>query len=401
MTDVVRFFARSQGERWWLNAYTSGRWWAAVFALWTLFGMLISTWAQLRFGPRMGLGYADWLPTMLPFYWVWVPLTPAVVILAQAFDFRAGYRLQSFAGHLAGGGAAVLSHGVGYALFATLAFDAGSGLGGALAVTLREHGVGDLATYAVLAGAILALQQYRRAHAREREAARAAIRASRLEAQLSAARLDALQMQLQPHFLFNALNSISVMVLKGAGPEAIRAIRQLGDLLRVTLRTTGTQEVTLREEVAFAQGYLEIERLRFGDRLRVEFDVADDAAAALVPHLILQPLVENAVVHGLRSRVRDGCIRVDARRDGDTLRLEIWDNGETSPVANVPATPGVGLSNTRARLRELYGPAAYVRLAAGTAGGTRAAIGLPYHTLPRRDDAGAHDGGERACLTGP
>ena len=382
----MRLFARGQGERWWLNAFTRGWWWAGVFALWTVFGLLIAAWAQLRFGPSEGFGYTDWLPTMLPFYWIWAPLTPAVVLLAQALDFRAGYRIRSFVGLLVAGGAAVLLHGVVYALIHPLVHaDEGAGFAGGLAGTLREHGAGSLATYAALMGAVLTLQQYRRAQVRERDATREAIRASRLEAQLSAARLDALQMQLHPHFLFNTLNSISVMVLKGAGAEAIRAIRQLGDLLRATLQTAGTQEVPLREEVAFVQGYLDIEKLRFGDRLRVEFEVADDAAAAMVPHLILQPLVENAIVHGLRSRDRDGHIRVVARRDGETLRLEVWDNGAGLPTNGETAASGVGLSNTRARLRELYGTAAYVHIGSGGALGTRAAIGLPYHTEPRPD----------------
>jgi signal transduction histidine kinase len=381
----VKFFARSQGERWWLNAFATVWWWAAVFALWTVFGLLITAWAQLRFGPSQGLVYADWLPTMLPFYWVWVPLTPAVVVLAEAMDFRAGRRVKSLLGLLAAGCVAVLIHGALYALIMTLvqSADGAGGLGGRLVHTLREHAAGSLATYAALAGAVLTLQAYRRAQVRERDVARAAIRASRLEAQLSAARLDALQMQLRPHFLFNTLNSISVMVLKGAGPEAIRAIRQLGDLLRTTLHSAGAQEVPLQEEVAFVQGYLDIERLRFGDRLRVGFEIPDDAAVALVPHLILQPLVENAIVHGLADRLHDGHIRVVAHRDAETLNLEVWDNGAGLPANAAPTQSGVGLSNVRARLRELYGEAAHVHVVSATEGGTRASIALPYHTEAR------------------
>ena len=386
----MKFFARSQGERWWLNAFASPWWWSAVLVLWTVFGLLITAWAQLRFGPSQGLTYADWLPTMLPFYWAWVPLTPAVVVLAQALDFRAGRRVASFMGLLAAGCVAVLIHAALYALVTTLVQvgDGTGGLGGRLVHTLRAHAAGSLATYAALAGAVLTLQAYRRAQVRERAAARAAIRASRLEAQLSAARLDALQMQLRPHFLFNTLNSISVMVLKGAGAEAIRAIRQLGDLLRATLHTTGAQEVPLREEVAFVQGYLDIEKLRFGDRLQVGFEIPDDAAAALVPHLILQPLVENAIVHGLGARVHDGHIRVVARREADVLNLEVWDNGTGLPASDAATQSGVGLANISARLRELYGAIAHVRVVSATEGGTRAAVVLPYHTDPR-PDAGA------------
>jgi len=385
---VVRASPGSQGERWWVNVYGTTRWWAGVFGLWTLFGMLMAGYAQLRFG--QGRGYVGWLSTMLPFYWAWVPLTPAVVSLVSRFDFRGGYRLRSLAVHLAAGGVAILSHGLIYALLLTVPTPGRwDGLGQTVVVTLRRHAVGDLATYAVLSGAVLTLLQYRRAQDREREAAQAAIRATRLEVQLSAARLDALQRQLHPHFLFNALNSISVMVLKGAGAEAIRAIRQLADLLRVTLRTTGNQEVPLQEEVAFVQGYLEIEKLRFSDRLELEFEIAADTGAALVPHLILQPLVENAVIHGLRSRDYNGCIRVAAHRDNCTLRLEVSDDG-----AGLPADPGdrpcgVGLRNTRARLKELYGDSAYLHIGSSTGGGTTASISLPYHTDPHPDAGGA------------
>ncbi|MGE0353187.1 MAG: sensor histidine kinase [Gemmatimonadales bacterium] len=374
--------ADPRDERWWLHAFTSARWWAGVVAAWTLFALLMAGYAQIRFGGPGG--YAGWVSTMLPFYWSWVPLMPAVVLMVARFDFRPGERGTSVPAHLGAGVVAVLAHAVVYASTLTLMHAGESGgLARTIAVNLRRHGVGDLATYTAAAGAILILQQYRRAQAREREATRSAIRASRLEAQLSAARLDALQMQLHPHFLFNALNSISVMVLKGAGPEAIRAIRRLADLLRATLHTAGTQELPLQEEIAFAQGYLELEKMRFGDRLQIEFDVAGDAAAALVPHLILQPLVENAVVHGLQSRVRDGRIRVAARREDGMLRLEVWDNGAGLPADGSHLSQGVGLSNTRARLQELYRDEGRLTIAPAREGGTLAAISLPYHTETR------------------
>jgi sensor histidine kinase YesM len=223
---------------------------------------------------------------------------------------------------------------------------------------------------------------------REQEAIAAALRASRLEAQLTAARLEALQMQLHPHFLFNALNSISVMVLKGDREEAIRAIRQLADLLRVALRAVGTQERSLEEELAFLEAYLAIERLRFADQLTVEFDIAPESLASLVPCLILQPLVENAVVHGVRSRRGTGRIRVATRRESHTLQLEVWDNGQ-QPPAEAKRVAGVGLTITRDRLRELYGDRARFDLRAAADGGTIASISMPYHTASSRTVPGA------------
>lgn len=369
-------------ERWWLNAYARGRWWAGVFGVWTLFAVLMAGYAQLRFDE--GRTFAGWLSTMLPFYWAWVPLMPPVVSLVSRFDFRTGERPRSVVAHLGVGGVAVVSHCAVYALFLTISSPGGwAAFTRTALVTVGRHGVGDLATYSALAGAILGLQQYRRAQARERDAARNAIRASRLEAQLSAARLDALQMQLHPHFLFNALNSISVMVLKGSAAEAIRAIRQLAELLRVTLHSAGTQELPLQEEIAFVQGYLEIEKLRFGDRLEARYDVSADTATALVPHLILQPLVENAVIHGLRSRVRGGCIRIAACRDDGILRLEVRDNGAGLMVDGRGFSEGVGLTNTRRRLSELYGDDACLSLVSGEDGGTLAQVSLPYHTHAR------------------
>ncbi len=263
--------------------------------------------------------------------------------------------------------------------------------GGFVTVVLRtipRHATGDITTYAVVIGAVLALQEYRRSQVRKREAARIALRASRLETQLSDARLKALQMQLHPHFLFNALNTISVLVLKGARAEAIRAIRQLGDLLRVTLHSASAAERRLEEEIDFVSRYLDIEKLRFGDRLRVELDITEDATAALVPHLILQPLIENAIVHGLGSSARSGWIRVAAGRDGSMLRLEVQDNGEGLPAEGDGLSRGVGLTNTQARLQELYGDGAQLTIASGEGGGTLVVITLPYHTDIRPDITG-------------
>jgi len=375
---VVSPPAGSRDERWWLNAFGSPRWWAGVFGVWTLFGVLWAGHARLRF--NMDRTFVEWLFTMLPFYWAWVPLMPPVVILVSRFDFRSGQRLRSGLAHLMVAAGVIVCQSTLYAVILTLTTSSEWNAFTGLALgTVTRHGVGDLATYAALAGGILIVQQYRRAQARELEAAWNAIRASRLEAQLSSARLDALQMQLHPHFLFNALNSISVMVLKRAETEAIRAVRRLADLLRVTLHTAGTQELPLQEEIAFVQGYLEIEKLRFGDRLRVEFDVSVGVSAALVPHLILQPLVENAVIHGLPSRAQEGRIRVTARRDDDALRLEVWDNG-AGPNGGEAASQGVGLANIRTRLQELYGDEARLSIDPAKCGGTAASIVLPYHT---------------------
>ncbi len=361
----------------WLRAYARPGWWAGVFALWTAFGVLMVGHVQVRFG---GDPMITRLPSIVPFYWAWVPLMPLVVELAVRFDFRPGDRIRSLLAH--GTAAAMMSvaHSFLYSIYRWLVpLDEPAGWAAALIRTVSRHTVGDVTTYAAVAGAILVVLQYHQTREREREAARATVRASRLEAQLSAARLDALQMQLHPHFLFNTLNSISVLVLKGENTLAIRAIRQLGDLLRTTLQTARGPERSLEEEIAFVGRYLEIEQLRFGGNLRVDVQIDDDLATALVPHLILQPLIENAIVHGLGASSGPGAIRVVGRRDNGNLRLEVWDNGAGVAAGRGDLATGVGLTNTRARLRELYGESACLSLAPATGGGTVAAIDLPYH----------------------
>jgi two-component system LytT family sensor kinase len=365
-------------ERWWLTAYRRPRWWVGVFALWTAFGILMVGHVQARFGGQPA--FVPYLFTIVPFYWAWVPLMPLVVELAVRWDFGPGRRARSLAGHLGGAVFVIVLHGLLYAVYRTAVPLAETGdLLMVLVRTLQRHATGDLATYAVVVGALVALQAFRRAERRERELDRIALRASQLEARLSTARLEALQMQLRPHFLFNALNTISVLVLKGEGRDAIRAIRRLADLLRDTLRTAATPERSLQEEVAFAREYLVLEQLRFGDRLRVEIDLPADAASALVPHLILQPLIENAVIHGLgpSGRSGGGRLRIAAGRRDGMLHLEVLDNGAGLDAGGARAG-GVGLANTRQRLHELYGERARLDVAPAEDGGTVAAIDLPY-----------------------
>jgi two-component system LytT family sensor kinase len=367
------------GGRWWLTGYNSGRWWVGAFALWTAFGLLMVGYVQVRFGGSL-VGH---LPSIVPFYWAWVPMMPLILGRTMQFDFRSGSRLRSLAGHAVGALAVLVAHSCIYSGYRWLVpLGEPAGWTRVLLRTLGRHAAGDVATYAVVTGTMLAVVQHLRAREREREAIRATLHASRLEAQLSAARLEALQMQLRPHFLFNTLNSISVLILKEANPLAIQAIRQLGDLLRATLQTEAAAERPLEEEVDLVERYLAIEKLRFGDRLRVDLQIEAQVTTALVPHLILQPLVENAVVHGLGASRRPVVIRVAARRDSDSLWLEVRDDGAGVPAGSGSLRPGVGLTNTRARLRELYGEDARLSVVAGVGGGTVAAIRLPYRAEP-------------------
>ena len=223
-----------------------------------------------------------------------------------------------------------------------------------------------------LVGVAHALRFYERTTVRER-------REAELEARLAHARLQALRMQLNPHFLFNTLNSIASLVHEQ--PQAEAMIEALSDLLRLTLNASDRQEVTLREELHFLERYLLIEQIRFGERLSVEKQIDVSALDASVPILILQSLVENAVKHGIESQIAPGVIRVTAERAGKSLVLRVHDNGRGLAAASKGLLKeGVGLRNTRSRLKELYGNRATLELKPGKAGGFSAEIQLPWRT---------------------
>jgi signal transduction histidine kinase len=225
--------------------------------------------------------------------------------------------------------------------------------------------------YFAVLGSFEAFRYYREARDRE-------LQATQLSAQLSEARLSALRMQLQPHFLFNALNAVTVLVRDQRGDTAVRILDQLSDMLRQVLRTDRPHQIPLREELQLLRQYLEIEQVRFSDRLRVVYAVDDVALDALVPSLILQPLVENALRHGLTEQIGDAVLEISARRDGDMLELAVRDNGR-GVAAGTP--DGIGLENTRERLATLYGGRASLELRLHPQGGTIAVIRLPWRTV--------------------
>lgn len=225
--------------------------------------------------------------------------------------------------------------------------------------------------YFTVLGCVYAFLYYH--EARERD-----VHASRLRAQLAEARLGALRMQLHPHFLFNSLNTVSVLVRENNNRAASRMLELLGDMLRGLVRPDRPQEIGLEHELSFIEDYLEIELLRFPDRLHVAWSIDEATRGALVPDMLLQPLVENAIRHGVAKREGATQLEIAAHVDGDVLRLEVSDAGEpTEPIVG----EGVGLANTRERLRTLYGEAASLSLGDLPAGGTRATIELPF----RRD----------------
>ena len=302
---------------------------------------------------------------------IWIPVTPVVLHWASLPQTLRGRRL---AGHVA------------LALAATLAFGLVNGvlyhwfrqpsdtrtLLGELRMGVVDWLPFQPLVYAGVLATGIAIDAARRR--RDAELARA-----QLEAQLAYSQLAALRAQLQPHFLFNTLNAAVALARAGDADGTARILVLLGDLLRQLLREGAPHEVPLREELALLEIYLEIQRVRFGDRLRVGWQVADDVRDALVPQLVLQPLVENALQHGIAPRTRAGRLDITAARRGDQLHLAVCDDGPgVAPGFSLAQQTGVGLRNTRERLRKLYGERG--DLALGTAGDrTTAAIELPLH----------------------
>ncbi len=352
------------------ETFMAKRWarWLLGFGFWTLLGLsfasqfyISSSKAGLEVSWKQAVGYAlgDW--------YVFALLSVPVVWAAHRFQFEAGRRLASLAAHL--GGSVVFS-----SLYMVLRacvgqWQSGASFAEAFRPLLVKTWHFNLLIYWVIVAVAQAFAYYRKY--RERE-----LHAAELEKRLAQAKLKALQMQLNPHFLFNTLHSISALMHRDV-EAADHMVSRLSDLLRAALENSERQEVPLRQELQWLELYLDIERTRFGERLSVTMDIAPDTLDARVPNLILQPLVENAIRHGIEPRARPGRIELRAQRQGGALALGISDNGP-GLRDNRPHREGVGLSNTRARLRELYGPDHRFELLRGPDGGLRVDLSIPF-----------------------
>lgn len=221
-----------------------------------------------------------------------------------------------------------------------------------------------------------AFSYYDKFRERERAAARLEVHAAELKAQIAHARLGALKMQLRPHFLFNTLNAIVVLVRQGEGAKAEQALTQLGDLLRAVLIDHDAQLVPLRRELEYLRLYLSIEQMRFSDRLEVNIEADSELLEAAVPQLVLQPIVENAVRHGISRSAAKGVIDIRAFSLEDKLHIVVRDNGPGFVSPELLTSHGVGLSNLRARLQQLYGVEAALRIRSDGEG-TEVSVTLP------------------------
>jgi signal transduction histidine kinase len=233
----------------------------------------------------------------------------------------------------------------------------------------------DVLVYWALFAGCQGITHFRRSQQRER-------RAAELEARLARSKLQALRMQINPHFLFNTLNAISTLIY--VNPRtADEMLGDLSELLRRCLDNMEEQEIPLGRELQFIHSYIGIEQRRFGERLRAEQTVPDELLPAYVPALILQPLVENAIRHGIEPQRQPGLVSIQAVREGQHLCLTVRDNGRGLVAANqYPKRAGIGLTNTQARLRELYGPDHRFSFAQNEPRGCVVQIRIPYHTTP-------------------
>ena len=344
---------------------------ALYIGAWTLVGLLFGSQAVVyslyTSTPRV------WRPlaSALTDWYLWALLTPLILIVGRRFPLvRSGWWWRSFPVLLVAG-----------LLFTALKIALRAGLGAIVpglptapfGVMLLAQFHIQVATFWVILGIGAAFEYYGKY--RERE-----LSASQLESRLAQAQLDVLRMQLQPHFLFNTLHTISAFMQEGEIEAADRMISRLSDLLRLALETAGAQEVPLRQEMDFLRRYLEIQQIRFQDQLRVTIDVPDDLLDAAVPSLLLQPLVENAIKHGVTPRAEGGEVSVRVARDDGDLRIAVRDDGPGLPASShhPPAGSGVGLANTRARLVQLYGDKHRFTVGNHPDGGALVELSLPF-----------------------
>jgi two-component system, LytTR family, sensor kinase len=350
--------------------------WGGIFLCWTCFALFFAS--QSYMFQARSAGTIEWRRTL--FNWLlgsytWFVLTPLILKLSTRFPLQRGKLLRSIVVHALAAPffniANIILFVIAQGLIISPFPKAMALFESARNFAIAEFHAGML-IYWLIIGVSHTMDYYRKY--RERE-----LQASNLETRLVEAQLDALRVQLHPHFLFNTLNSISVLMRKDVD-AADRMLLQLSGLLRVTLARNTAHEIRLRQELEILELYLEIEQIRFQDRLTVRMQVDPSALEALVPQLFFQPLVENAIRHGISDRETGGLIDINAERQNGMLHLQVRDNG---PGLNVPRgnlVEGVGLSNTRSRLEHLYGSGGRFEVREAEEGGLLVTALFPFHT---------------------
>jgi signal transduction histidine kinase len=371
--------------------------WMHVFVVATALGVLSTTlaWQFTRFIGKWPASLGTLIVLNFAWWYLWALMAPSVVWLAQHVQFARGTLARAVAVHVPAVIVFSSTHIAGMeAVHWWVARSQGKSYAWWTQVQRSAFLYLDweMMTYWAIVGLSHALLYYRESRARE-------LRAAQLETRLVAAQLSSLQQQLQPHFLFNTLHAISALMHKDV-EAADRVLIQLSDLLRITLEHLGRQEITLDAELEALSKYVAIEQTRFADRLVVRFQIQPETLDCLVPSLLLQPLVENAIKYGVARKSGPGHVDIRARREGDKLRLEVRDDGAgLTEDALTALQKGIGVSTTRARLQHLFGADyrfEFHRLAQGLA----VVVAVPWRHAGRavQDTGGAVDSSDR--LTG-
>jgi two-component system, LytTR family, sensor kinase len=357
-----------QGEE---NPFRSWRWkeWLIIFCASTGIGLLFvfqNYVGMAKESPGYQYNWNELLVGLLSYWYVWALLFPFIVWMGRRHPFESGRVAHALRWHIPALILTPVLHIALYTLFLH-AVDGDEKPYVQTSIMLMKSGLFfRYLTYAFLLATSFSIDYYR--HFRERE-----LRTSRLEAKLAEAQLQSLRNQIHPHFLFNTLNAISSLMHKNV-EAADEAISRLADLLRATLEANGAQEVTLREELELLHQYIEIERLRLGERLVVVMDIAQEALESMVPNLLLQPIVENAIRYGVAVRSTTGTVTLAARCAGERLEIQVTDDGPGLPEH---FEEGIGIGNTRARLRQLYGTNHSFLMTKGAAGGLCVTLQIP------------------------
>lgn len=334
--------------------------WAAIFVAWGLLSLFLAPEVYIYFlYKREPIPWSETLNLTFANTAIAAAFTPGIVWLTRRFPFERRRWLSSLLAHAP----ACVVFSFAHAWLYSIACYASPYL--SYTLLLRFHP--NMLTYGAIAGITIAIDYFEKYQERERQLARA--------------QLQLLRMQLHPHFLFNTLHTISAMMHEDVG-AADRMVSRLSDLLRLTIDSIGQNEVPLRQEVEFVEKYFEIERMRFQDGIELRIDVDPATLDAMVPSMFLQPLVENSIRHGFRGRKGAGVISVSARAAGDFVKIEITDNGAGLPRGGV--REGVGLSNTRRRLVQLYPSAHRFEIENANAGGVQVRISIPIARAPIR-----------------
>lgn len=355
---------------------------ALIWGIWTFIGIVFTL--QMYFASYRSERPALFLTSLyvqMTWAYLWALATPLVLLAAAKLPIERNNWLRSTLLHVP---ISLVISGVAMAIgHVMLWLYLGWSVGKPFSFVVMGRFVLDnfsegLGIYLMIALTSYALSYYRRY--RESQ-----LRTFQLEAQLSKAQLEALKMQLQPHFLFNTLHSISALLSQDT-EAARRMITRLGDFLRMTLENSGSEEVTLQQEMEFLSCYLAIERIRFQDRLTTRMDIPNDTLNAKVPNLILQPIVENAIRHGIAPRSTPGLIEIEARQLNGLIRIQVRDNGpglSEHRMTENPCNSGLGLANTEKRLESLYGQQHVLDLRNNPNGGFVVTMEIPFHTNGR------------------